>query len=78
MTKHEEDTLRRYRMLRAKVGLTQHRAAARAKIQITRYWNIEHGLLEPADDEIERLARLFEAAPSEITGAPLAPAEYGR
>jgi transcriptional regulator with XRE-family HTH domain len=74
MTKHEEDTLRRYRVLRARVGLTQHRAAARAKIQLTRYWSIEHGHLEPTPEEVERLAKLFESAPSEVAGTSGSPA----
>ena len=56
----------RLRVLRAEKRWSQLDVATRAKFKEYRYWRIENGYEIPTDDELDRLARLFEVRASEI------------
>lgn len=72
MTKHEEETLTRYRMLRTPLGLTQNRASVRLKIDPTRFWKIEHGQVDPTDEEVDRMCKLYGVDAVAVRGVPTA------
>jgi transcriptional regulator with XRE-family HTH domain len=49
----------RLRVLRAERRFTQRGVARKIKIGTYRFWQIENDYIDPAPDEQERLARLF-------------------
>lgn len=49
----------RLRVLRAERGLSQMNVAAKAKIALYRYWQIENGYKEPTPEERVALAKVF-------------------
>lgn len=55
----------RLRVLRAEKRITQMKLATRARIDVTRYWKIENGYVEPTDTERERISRLLGVQPSD-------------
>jgi transcriptional regulator with XRE-family HTH domain len=57
---------KRLRVLRAERDLSQMDTAARAKIGLYRYWQIENGYVEARPDERERLARVFKVTPPDV------------
>jgi transcriptional regulator with XRE-family HTH domain len=51
--------MNRLRVLRAERSLAQYQLAGLAAIDATRYWRIEHGLVNPRADERQRLAAVL-------------------
>lgn len=56
----------RLRVLRAERGLSQMDTAAKAKIALHRYWQIENGYKQPDPDERGALAKVFKVEPADV------------
>lgn len=54
------------RICRLYCGFSYEDTAAAVKIPLNRYKNIELGNAEPADDEIEKIARLYNVSADEL------------
>lgn len=51
----------RLRVWRAERRMTQIKLATRADINMTRYWRIENGYIDPTETEKTKLARILKA-----------------
>jgi len=69
--KRRERTQRRYRALRAAVGLSQMDAAERAGLGRSRYWRIENGYTTPTALERAKLARIFRVDTAALDPEPV-------
>lgn len=56
----------RLRVLRAEHELSQMDTAAKAKIGLYRYWQIENGYADATEDERAAIAKVFKAAPEDV------------
>lgn len=62
---------KRFRVLRAERDLTQPEVAVKADIGFGRYLQIEHGHVEPSDEELKRLARVLGVEPTQVLPATI-------